>query len=136
MKRSFFISILFILAATIFISNSVFAQENDAMKNEHSYNQYLIEALQDTNMGVRFSAAKLLGERKCKHAKENLLDVLKNDQSYQNRIAAGLALMKIGDKNVLQVLKKQSEIDKRKTVRHVLRGIVREMNQADYLTLQ
>jgi len=127
------------MATAIFISKAVFANEGDAVKsleNDHSYNQYLIKALQDTNMGIRFSAARLLGERKCKHAKEHLLDVLKNDKNYQNRIAAGLALMKIGDKNVLQDIKKQSGIDKCKTVQHVLKGIVRVMNREDYLTLQ
>ena len=109
MKRLIFSLLMFALVA-MFTTGTLLAKESRTMnlEKEHTYNQYLIKALQDTNMGIRFSAAKLLGERKCKHAKVHLLDVLKNDEKYQNRIAAGLALMKIGNKDVLRHLKKQA----------------------------
>lgn len=137
MKRMILGMLMFALVA-MFTSGTLQAKESRSMnlESEHSYNQYLIKALQDTNMGVRFSAAKLLGERKCLHAKEHLLDVLKNDKHYQNRIAAGLALMKMGDADILPQVKKQAKNDKCKTVRHVLKGIVHEMSKENYLTLQ
>ncbi len=137
MKRLISSLLMFALVA-MFTTGTLQAKESRTMnlESEHSYNQYLIKALRDTNMGVRFSAAKLLGERKCLHAKKHLLNVLKNDKNYQNRIAAGLALMKIGDAEILKQLKKQARKDKCKTVRHVLRGVVHEMSKKDYLTLQ
>ncbi len=137
MKRSMIILLLFVVAAT-FTTSALFAKDASAMnleKDQLTYNQYLIQALKDTNMGIRFSAAKLLGERKCAQAKEHLINVMKNDKQYQNRIVAGLALMEICDKDVLRHLKRQAEIDNSMTVRHVLRGIVQEMSKDKYLTM-
>ena len=104
-----------------------------ALALEKEYNQYLIESLDDPNLGIRFSAAKLLGQRRVYEAKGQLVKMMKNDKEYQNRIAAGLALMEIGDEKVMKEIKKQAKKDKCKTVNHVLAGVAVKMNANNLL---
>jgi HEAT repeat protein len=52
------------LIITVFITTASFTQE----MSEKEYNQYLVKALKDKNLGIRSSAAQLLGERKVKEA--------------------------------------------------------------------
>lgn len=101
----------------------VFAQT----MNEKEYNQYLINALKDENIGIRTSAAQLLGERKVAEAVDPLVKMLKSEKKYGARIIAALALYKIGDKRVLPELKNVAKCDKCKSVRVVVTGIIKEM---------
>ena len=117
-----------IVAATLLLTLtaafSVYATTSD---DDAEYNKYLLSKLQDDNLGIRASAMQLLGERKCDKAVKSLLWALKNDKEYSARITAALALYKIGDTSVLPELKRRAKNDRNKTVKHVLLGVIKEM---------
>jgi len=117
------------LVVTVFISSAGIAQQE---LNEPEYNKYLIKALKDDNIGIRASAAQLLGEREVKEAVKPLVTMLKTEKNYAVRIVAALALHKIGDEKVLPIFKDCLRRDKCKTVKHVLAGIVENMETTLY----
>jgi len=119
------------LALIIVCSGVVYANENIAT-NDNDYDQYLIKALNDDNVGIRSSAAQLLGQRKCKEAVEPLKEMLKKDKFYANRIVAALALHEIGDDSAYDEITKLVKKDRNRTVRHVLAGII-QSKQSQYL---
>ena len=96
-------------------------------KGVSEYDQYLINALKDKNIGVRASAAQLLGDRRVQEAIKPLIKMLKSEKDYACRIIAAKALYDIGDPKVLPLLKKVAKKDKNKTVRRVVTAIVQEM---------
>lgn len=129
--------IIAVFALLLVFSFTVTAAEPPTreLADEKAYNDYLIKSLKDPNLGIRFSATKLIGERSVYEAKDDLVEMLKNDKEYQNRIAAGIALMNIGDAQVLSEIREQARKDKCKTVRHVLAGVTVEMENQRYLTV-
>ncbi|NOZ60510.1 MAG: HEAT repeat domain-containing protein [Calditrichaeota bacterium] len=122
MKKFLPVAMTFALLALIFVSAG-FAQQ------EKNYDQYLIKALKDKNLGIRASAAQLLGERRAEEAMKPLLKLLKQEKCYACRIIAAQALYKIGNKSVLPELKRIMKNDRNKTVRHVVKAIVLEMEK-------
>jgi len=92
-------------------------------------NHQLIQFLKDDNVGVRSSAAQLLGEQRAKDAVEPLIQMLKNEKNFRVRIVAAVALHKIGDQRALPVLKKIAFNDPNKTVRHVVSGLVNDFEK-------
>jgi len=131
MKTASKIGVILTLAliVTVFISSAGFAQEE---LNEKEYNKYLIKALKDRNIGIRASAAQLLGERQVKEAVKPLIRMLKSENNYAVRIVAALALHKIGDERALLVFKDCLRRDRCKTVKHVLAGLVENMETTLY----
>lgn len=119
---AFVLSLIFILSFSV----AGFASE---IPDYASYDQYLIKNLEDENIGIRTSAAQLLGERKVLVAVEPLVEMLKNEPHYCARIVAAMALYQIGDEQVLPILKERLRKDKCKTVKHVLAGIIQEMEE-------
>jgi len=117
------------LVITVFISAASFAQGE---MNEQEYNNYLIKALKDNNIGIRASAAQLLGERQVKEAVKPLVRMLKSEDNYAIRIVVALALHKIGDESVIPIFKDCLRRDKCKTVKHVLAGLVENMETTRY----
>jgi len=115
--------IVFVLV--LFISNVANAQIPTLSEKE--YNQYLIKALKEKNVGIRASAAQLLGERKVRDAVDPLIKMLKTEQNKSARIVAALALYNIGDEKALPFLKKFAKCEKCKTAKHVMAAIVHEM---------
>jgi len=111
------------LMVIILLTSVSFAQSTD----NKEYDQYLIKSLQDENIGIRCSAAKLLGERKVTDAVKPLTKMLKYEQNTSARIVYAMALYQIGDDKALPTLKKVASRDKNKTVRRVVSAIVREM---------
>lgn len=101
----------------------------DVKMDDFHYNRYLIDALDDQNVGIRTSAALLLKARLCRDAKDPLMKMMQNDKEYVARIIAGLTLMDIGDEESLVLIDKQAKIDENLTVRHVLTGISQELNK-------
>jgi galactitol-specific phosphotransferase system IIC component len=97
-----------------------------------SYDDYLLDSMKDKNVGIRTSAAILLGERRVMAAKEPLVRMLTRDKAYQARIIAGLALLKLGDVEALSIVQKCAKSDKNQTVRHVLAGVAVELKK-EYL---
>jgi hypothetical protein len=100
-----------------------------------SYNKYLTQSLDDDNLGIRTSAAQLIGQKGVWEAESALILMLKKDEFYQARIIAGLALMRIGGGEARQAIAQQARKDGNLTVRHVLNGIVQEWNRRE-LTLR
>lgn len=126
MKTASKIGLILVLALiiTAFISGAVLSNEE---MNEQEYNKYLIKALKDENIGIRSSAAQLLGERKVQEAVKPLVNMLKTEKNYAVRIVAALALHQIGDEKLIPVFKEQYKRDRNRTVKHVLAGLVENM---------
>ncbi len=115
------------LVLTILLSNALLAQPVD----EQKYDQYLITALQDENIGIRSSAAQLLGERRVVDAVNPLVTMLTTEQNASARIVIAMALYRIGDERALPTLKKVANSDKSKTVRHVVTAIVQKLESVE-----
>ena len=115
------------LVLTIFLSRVLVAQP----VSDKEYNQFLIKSLQDENIGIRSSAAQLLGERQVNEAVEPLVKMLTTEENSSVRIVVAIALYKIGDENALPVLKKVAATDKNKTVRKVAGAIVQKFEKAE-----
>lgn len=122
------LTLVLALVLTVFISGAVLSQE----LNEQEYKEYLIKALKDDNIGIRSSAAQLLGERKVKEAVKPLAGLLKTEKNYAVRIVAALALHQIGDKKVLSVFKERLKKDRNLTVKHVLAGLIENLETTQY----
>ena len=97
-------------------------------KSEKEYNDFLIKALSDSNVGIRSSAAQLLGERKVEEAITPLIKMLDAEKHYAVRITAALALYQIGGDDAMKALKEKMKDEKHKTVKHVLAGLIEDMN--------
>jgi len=123
MRKLFQLSMIVILV--LFLCSNVFAQQPE----DKDYDKYLIKCLKDENIGVRTSAAQLLGERKAETAVKPLLRMLKSEKRYCARIVAALALYRIGDEKAIPALEKVACKDKCKTVRRVTTAIVQEMQK-------
>ena len=87
-------------------------------------NQTLINELQNPELEKRVKAAQELGEKQVVHAVDSLIDMMQNDAEFQARIVAAMSLMEIGDVRALDAIKKQAQVDERRTVRTALKGIV------------
>jgi HEAT repeat protein len=115
----------------LLIGSSAYAQKT----SDQEYNQYLINSLNDENIGIRTSAAQLLGERKVQEAVDPLIKMLKSEKQYSARIVVAVALFNIGDEKALPELKKVAKSDKDKCVRVVAAAIVQKM-QTPEVTLK
>ncbi|OQX94426.1 hypothetical protein B6I21_09470 [candidate division KSB1 bacterium 4572_119] len=120
------IAVIAVLTVMV-VSSTGFTGEVD------EYDQYLIDRLSDENIGVRSSAAQLLGDRKVEAAVKPLVKMLKSEECYACRIIAARALYKIGDEKVLPILKKVAAKDKNKTVRRVVTALVMDMEDVTYV---
>lgn len=116
-----------VLVLTLFLASVLLAHP----LSDKQYNQYLINALQDENVGIRTSAAELLGERKVAEAVEPLIKMLKTEQNTSARIIFAMALYKIGDEKAAAALKQIAAKDKNKTVRHVVAAMVQKLESVD-----
>lgn len=115
------------LVLTVLLSGVLVAQS----VSDKEYNQFLIKSLQDENIGIRSSAAQLLGERQVTEAVKPLVKMLTTEENSSVRIVAALALYKIGDENALPALKKVAATDKNKTVRQVVAAIVQKLEKVE-----
>jgi len=122
------LALVLTLVFTVLIGSVVLSQE----LNEKEYNQYLIKALKDENIGIRASAAQLLGERKVAEAVKPLVNMLRTEKHYGVRIVAAVALHQIGDEKVLPILKERLKRDRNRTVKHVLAGLIENWETTRY----
>ncbi len=129
--------VMMVAAVILMINLTAIATEPVPIPDEDtfSYNEYLISSLKDKNLGIRTSAAKLLGKRQVMKAQDDLVAMLKTDKNYQARIVAGMALLELGDTKVLKTVETQAKTDRNQTVRHVLRGVANELRKKDLATL-
>jgi len=107
----------------LLIAGAAFSQT----MSETEYDQYLLKCLKDENIGIRTSAAQILGERRVPEAVDPLIKMLKSEKQYSARIVVALALFSIGDKKAIPELQKLAKSDKNKSVRTVTASIVRKM---------
>jgi HEAT repeat protein len=115
------------LVLTVFLTSVLLAHP----LNDKEYDQYLIKALQDENLGIRTSAAQLLGERKVVEAVEPLAKMLKTEENTSARIVYAMALYQIGDEKATVALKKAAAKDKNKTVRRVVSAMVQKLESVE-----
>jgi len=102
-----------------------------APSEDKEYDQYLINALQDENVGIRTSAAQLLGERKVVEAVKPLVKMLKTEENTSARIVVAMALYQIGDEKATEALKEAATKDKSKTVRRVVAAMVQKLESVE-----
>jgi len=104
-------------------------------KTNNDYDQYLINALNDDNIGIRTSAAQLLGERKVEQAAKPLIKMVKSEKRSSARIITAQALYKIGTQKAYDALQEVAQKDKNKTVRHVAFSLAMEMESKKFAQL-
>jgi HEAT repeat protein len=115
------------MSCAFFVIFSIAGAALSQTMSEAEYNQYLLKSLKDENIGIRTSAAQLLGERKVQEAVDPLLKMLKSEKHYGARIVAAVALFNIGDQKALPELQKLAKCDKCKSVRTVVASIILKM---------
>ena len=88
---------------------------------------HLIKALSTDNDYWRVEAANYLGEKKVSEAVVPLIEMLKNEKVIGCKMAAIVALGKIGDSKALAILKKCAESDNDRILRHVANANYQEI---------
>ena len=116
-----------VVVLTMLLSNVLLANP----LGDKEYDQYLIKALEDENIGIRTSAAQLLGERKVAEAVKPLAKMLKTEENSSARIVAAMALYQIGDEKATVLLKETAIKDKNKTVRRVATAMVQKLESIE-----
>ena len=79
----------------------------------------IIKILSSKNLGLRTSAAYLLGEHEDTSAIGPLIAMLQYDSEYSARTSAAIALLRIGDVSAIAALKNSSRNDNNDIVRSV-----------------
>jgi len=118
MKTRFFSLILVALLVATISSPDLLA--GNAPKKLSSYERAelnYIHAVESDNAGLRVSATNFLGEMKSELAVIPLMRVLKNCTDEECRIAAAVALVKIGDARGIYAVKRAASFDESKRVR-------------------
>ena len=94
------------------------AKETRLLNREIVVENYLI-GLESENNGLMSSSAYFLGELKSEEAVIPLMKLLKSSDEEQLRIAAALALLKIGDERGIYAIKKAIRFDDSKRVSEI-----------------
>jgi HEAT repeat protein len=113
MKRSLLVAITLALVVTLATTALAGA---DKTSSKPAFNMELAEAnlimgVQSDNLGLRTSAAQMLGDFRSKKAVFALMGMLKNDTDERGRIAAALALYKIGNPVGIYAVKQTARLD-------------------------
>ncbi len=118
MKTRFFSFVLVALFIATISSPAILA--SNAPKKLSSYEKAelnYIHAVESDNAGLRVSGSYFLGEMKSELAVIPLMRELKNCTDEECRIAAALALVKIGDARGVYAVKRAATFDESKRVR-------------------
>ncbi len=129
MKFGNFLIILFIFC---FISTSTLSANENPVKpavKKVNTELTLLEGLKTDNDGVKSGSAYMLGELKSDAAVIPLMSLLHNDNNVRIRVAAALALVKIGDSRGLFAVKKASEFDESEYVRTLCRNFINSLSK-------
>jgi HEAT repeat protein len=113
MKRTLLVAIAVALVVTF--TTTAFAGANKT-EGKPAFKIEVVEAnlimgVQSDNLGLRTSAAQMLGDLRSKKAVFALMGMLKNDTDERGRIAAALALYKIGDPIGIYSVKQTARLD-------------------------
>ena len=123
---------VFVLTFLLLFSVISFASANE----KHAYNQYLMKSLDDENIGRRASAAMLLGDNIVYEAVVPLMKMLKTEKDFRVRIVAAVSLFKVGNPSIVPQLKEVYKKEKNKTVKHVLGGIIIELQSQEIVIMK
>lgn len=108
-----------ILVLISFTAFSALAVNNHSDKVNDATVASLIMGINSDNFGLRTSAALMLGELKCEEAVIPLLHMLKSEEREDARIAAALALLKIGNAKGIFAIKQAIRFDQSDRVRRL-----------------
>lgn len=95
------------LAASAMATTPRYSGVIDWNKAEKNY----IAAVQSDNHGLRQSAVGFIGEYRLKGAVQDLIKVLNNDKVENNRMAAALSLIRIGEKDGIKAVQEAAIYD-------------------------
>jgi HEAT repeat protein len=113
MKRTIVVAIALalVLALTTTALAGADKKESKPAFNTELEAANLIVGVQSDNLGLRTSAAQMLGDLRSKKAVFALMGMLNNDTDERGRIAAALALYKIGDNIGIYSVKQTARLD-------------------------
>ena len=116
MKSIFAVAIIALLVA---LASPSIAGEKPDLGSPEKYERAevnLMIGLQSDNLGLRESAAFMLGELQSEKAVIPLLKMLRDDERESSRIVAALALCRIGDARGVYAVKRATHFDDSKLV--------------------
>ncbi len=93
------------------------AKGNINNRNLENSEKTLLSAIESDNLGLSISSIQILGELNSNDAVLPLMKLLHNSENLETRIAASLALYKIGDKRGIYALKMAAKHDNSDRVR-------------------
>lgn len=107
-----------IIILSLFLMGALNAASNPKSSVNINANtvETLIIGLESENLGLKSSSAYMIGELQLSEATIQLLRVLRNDENEDLRIAAALALYKIGSPIAIYAVKQASKFDESKRV--------------------
>jgi hypothetical protein len=108
MKLTLTISLLIIIAIT---TTDISAKPKVKAKITDNTVASLMEGLNSENLGLKSSSAYMIGELQLSKALIPLLKILHEDENEEMRIAAALALYKIGSPIAIQAVKQSIRFD-------------------------
>lgn len=115
-KKYFLLALILTLFTT-----SLFAGSNSA--NRDAIENNYIEGIKSDNQGLKVSAAYFLGEMKSSKAVIPLMRILREDNCDGARLAAALALVKIGDARGIYIVKKAVDFNDCEKVRKMAKHL-------------
>lgn len=115
-KKYFLLALFFTAFTTSLLAGSNSANR-DAIENNY------IEGIKSDNQGLKVSAAYFLGEMKSSKAVIPLMRILREDNCDGARLAAALALVKIGDARGIYIVKKAVDFNDCKKVRKMAKHL-------------
>lgn len=113
MKKTYIISFVLLLSLNFVLA----AKGNVDSKNLENSEKTLLSSIESGNLGLSISSIQILGELNSNSAVIPLMKILHNSKNVGTRIAASLALYKIGDKRGIYALKMAAKYDDNERVR-------------------
>ena len=114
--------ILLLFIVVLLLQVSISAEVKFAGQNENQQErtiQSLLLGINSDNFGLKSSCTYMLGELKISHAVIPLMKLLKDNNNAELKIAAALALYKIGDERGIYAIKKSIQFEKDERVRKI-----------------
>ncbi len=112
-RKTSLISFLFLLSLNFVLV----AKVNVNRENLENSEKTLLLSIESDNLGLSISSIQILGELNSNTAVIPLMKVLHNSNNVKIRLAASLALYKIGDKRGIYALKMAAKYDDNERVR-------------------
>ncbi|MCU0405934.1 MAG: HEAT repeat domain-containing protein [Ignavibacteriaceae bacterium] len=117
MKLTF--TILLFIFITVITTSDISARPKVKAKITDNTVASLVEGLNSENIGLRSSSAYMIGELQLSSAVIPLLRILHRDENEEMRIAAALALYKIGSPIAIHAVKQSIRFDDSERVKNI-----------------